>query len=280
MPYHVRELDAADVHHWGVVDAGACDLNDAHDPLVAETVAAVQHSYGEDRILQLASDLADGSRDGELTFDLAHLRAAVRLGLPDPAAEGSKPEALTVYRSQSAEMVAKGALAIAFGFSYPAAPQQGSVNPNQPILGFDSWGIHDGEPQGPALVLIQVKATDQETCPPGQAAILAEECRHAIHQRSALSRTLLLKLQFVNDTGLQLYLMQMLEALGRGGEIRILVAPVIVRGTSEAHMTDLQPLRDAASDFLPALGRGLVVRIGVPLAAFGRVVMNRARGDA
>jgi hypothetical protein len=74
--------------------------------------------------------------------------------------------------------------------------------------------------------------------------------------------------------------MWMLEQLGQARLPRMLVAPVVVRGTTHCCIDDLMPVRVAASHYGPALGRGMVVSIGLPLADFGRVVMEKAREAA
>jgi len=105
MPYTIVHREEEDGHVWAVATA-TCHLDHTEDALVQATVALVRKSYGETEILEdaaavMATEIAEGM------FDTTHLLAAIRMGMPDPAAEGDKPPALTTYRSQSAEMVAK-----------------------------------------------------------------------------------------------------------------------------------------------------------------------------
>lgn len=275
MPYTIEEFIEDGVHIWVVVRC-SCDINDKDDTLIAHTVDLVRRSYGEASLLLEAEKLLTQELQ-EGVFELQHLQHAIRLGLPDPAAEGRKPLQLTNFRSQAAEMVAKGALAKAFHFQYPAAPQQGTSNPNQPVLGFDSWGLIQ-EPDGQfALVLIQVKATDQQKCPPDEVHKLVEECKQVPRSMSPLARGLTVLAQLLTDPTMKKAVLRMLEGLGRGELPRILVAPVVVRGTTSSERGDLDPLKTNASDLHPVKSRGATVSIGAGLADFGRVVMERAR---
>jgi len=64
-----------------------CHLDHTEDALVQATVALVRKFYGETEILEdaaavMATEIAEGM------FDTTHLLAAIRMGMPDPAAEG------------------------------------------------------------------------------------------------------------------------------------------------------------------------------------------------
>jgi hypothetical protein len=161
--YKIAAIECDEQHKWAVVNC-QCDLLDDSDAVILEAVSLVRKSYAEEAVIQDAQALID---DGLLegTFNLLHLTAAIRMGMPDPEAEGNKPPQLTNYRSQSAEMLVKSVLAQIYSFQYPVAAQETTGNPNQPILGFDGWGIHEGINSYYTLVLIQVKATDQDKRP-------------------------------------------------------------------------------------------------------------------
>jgi len=279
MACKIIQRQEADGHAW-VLAVATCDLSKTDDPLIAATVSLVRKSYGEEKLLEkanavMSAEIAEGS------FQLNHLLAAIREGLPDPRAEGEKPVALTNYRSQSAEMVARIALAAAYRFVYPAAPQEGATNPNQPILGFDGWAVADGTRGSNVFVLIQVKGTEGAKSPPGEADVLAKECKRIPKEPTKISRALSLLLRFMKDDDpVCPSVLRMLEALGRGELPPMHVAPVIVRGSSQAHMDDLEPIRQASPDFAPATARGAVVSIGVSLNDFGKIVMEKARKAA
>jgi hypothetical protein len=278
MPYTIVQHDRENGHEW-VVASATCHMEDADDALLRSVVDLVRRSYGEEEILADAADLL-GTEIAEGTFQTEHLVAAIRAGLPDPTAEGNKPPHLTTYRSQTAEMVAKAALAVAYRFEYPAAPQEGAANPNQPILGFDGWGIARQENGAFVLVFVQVKGTDHENCPPPDAAALANECRRVPVNTSALCRAMSLLARLLRGDPLQQVILRVLEGLGRGELPAMHVAPAIVRGATNGQIADIQPVRDAAEHFAPATARGVVVSIGVSLTDFGRVVMTRARQAA
>ncbi|MCA9250439.1 MAG: hypothetical protein KDA54_04845 [Phycisphaerales bacterium] len=256
-----------------------CQLEKTDDALIAHTVEMVRRSYGEDEILAdaldvMQADLAAGN------FQTEHLVAAIRQGLPDPSAEGNKPPQLTTYRSQTAELVAKAALSAAYPVEYPAAPQEGAPNPNQPILGFDGWGICRYGGDYFTLVLIQVKGTDDGTSPPAIAEELANECRRVPRDTSVICRALCVLARLLRGGDLQPVVFRMLETLGRGELPSMHVAPAIVRGTVPCQIGDLQPCRDAVAEFAPATARGIAVGIGVSLSEFGETVMTRAREAA
>lgn len=97
-------------------------------------------------------------------------------------------------------MVAKAALAQTFDIQYPVAPQEASLNSNQPVLGFDSWGLSLTDPNDVALVLIQVKATDEKKWPPQEANRLVEECRMIVQDKSKLCRALCVLLRLLSDS--------------------------------------------------------------------------------
>jgi hypothetical protein len=270
MPYNIIKREDDPPHIWCLAQSSA------DEDLLESTAKLVRRSYGEDEILAeattvMAPDIADG------TFMTDHLVAAIRKGMPDPDAEGTKPAALTNYRSQTAEMVAKAALAVAYQFIYPAAPQQGAVNANQPILGFDGWGLLRQEHDNYILVLIQVKGTEEAKCPPSEAEKLAKECCKIPRDRSALSRGLCVLVQFLKEEAMVAAVMRMLELIGNDELPSMHIAPAIVRGTSAGDIEDLRPVRDVTGQFAPSSARGIVVMIGLPLADFGEVVMRKAR---
>ncbi|MEA3189080.1 MAG: hypothetical protein QOD99_2910 [Chthoniobacter sp.] len=278
MPYIIAQHAEENGHQWAIATA-ACNLDDQNDALIAETVALVRTAYGESKIMSdavamLAAEIAEG------VFRTDHLLAAIRSGLPNPGAEGAKPVALTNYRSQTAEMVAKAALAAAYEFEYPASPQEGSPNANQPILGFDGWGLLRRSDDTYVLVLIQVKATDEDASPPREAGNLASECCRVPRDTSALCRALCVLARLLANNPLGPVILRMLETLGGDSLPPMHVAPVIVRGVSLGRMTDLQPIRDVTADIAPATVRGMVVSIGVPLGRFGEIVMEKAREAA
>lgn len=278
VPFEITHHGRQDEHEW-VMACAKCDLDDPSDRLVTTTVDLVRRSYGESAVAADAVEIfADEIAAG--TFQMDHLTAAMRMGLPDPAKEGNKPPQLTNYRSQTAEMIAKGALAKAYHFEYPAAPQEGSANPNQPILGFDGWGFVGDGNGGIALGLIQVKATEAAKSPPPDATALADECKRVPTDVSALCRALTLLARLLHGDPLQSHVLQMLEQLGQGRLPAMRIAPAVVRGLSAGSLTDLDPVRQAVADLSPASLRAVVVTIGVCLQKFGLLVMNRAREAA
>lgn len=277
MPYEITQYDLLSPHQWKIAFV-KCDLSDENDVLIEKTIDLVRRSYGEGKVIAdaeslLATEIASG------TFDLEHLKAAIREGLPDPKKEGDKPKQLTNYRSQSAEMIAKSALAKAYGFEYPAAPQEGTLNPNQPILGFDGWGILKDGTEEISIALIQVKATDSNSSPPSDAEKLAVECQKVPRDRSALCRALtVLTIQLHGDP-LQPLVMRMLEKIGKMESIPIIISPVVVRGRTDAKVTDFDPIKLIANSILPTPIHAIAVSIGTSLEEFGYIVMSRARGN-
>lgn len=274
-PYTITQREAISHHEWAIAVA-VCDLSDDNDCLLTTTVDLVRRSYGEGAVMSdaealMSEEIVSG------TFNLEHLRTAFREGLPDPNKEGNKPAQLTNYRSQSAEMAAKAALAQAYNLQYPAAPQEGATNPNQPILGFDGWGILQTGEDSMHFALIQVKATDATTSPPPDSVKLADECRRAPTDRTTICRALSAHVRFLRGDPLQRFVFRILESLGRGGNIPIVVSPVVVRGTTTASFTDLDPIISIVNDSFPIPIKAIVVSIGASLSDFGHRVMSQAR---
>jgi hypothetical protein len=183
---------------------------------------------------------------------------------------------LTNYRSETAEIVARIGLAQAHGVEFPSNPQEGKTNANQPVLGFDGWGLLKLTDGSTAFVLVQVKGTESADRPPREASILVDECLRVPKGINELCRALsILVLRLEGEE--QQAVLKMLEQLGRGELPSLVVAPVVVRGVLESDFADLQPVRDACDNFSPAVVRGLAVSIGAELDQFGREVMARAR---
>lgn len=277
MPYEVVKLEEEGAHKWALVHA-LCNLEVEDDEVVSDIVQLLRDSYGESDLLDDLKSLCD-DKSIPLTFNKQHLVAAVRQSLPDPDAEGAKPASLTNYRAEPSELLARRSAQVAYDIMFPAAPQLGKPNPNQPILGFDGWGISRHDDGSHALVLIQVKATDEASRPPGQADLLASECRRVPNDKSAICRTLVIMARMLTGTDWQPILFEMLEQMGADALPPLRVAPAIVRGCIEAHLDDLRPCRDGAEALSPAKALGTVTQVGVDLSAFGRRVAERARAE-
>lgn len=279
MPYEIIERDAKDSPHEWVLVHAACSLDDDEDLLLKDTVAHLRDSYGETALLDDINRLCS-DESIPLTFDRDLVVRAIRSSLPDPDQEGNKPPALTNYRAEPAELVARRSIQVAYGVSFPTAPQQGKHNANQPVLGFDGWGVLTSDSGNDELVLIQVKATDQDRSPPSTASDLAKECCRVPTEPAQIARTVLIMAQNLSGTDWQPKLIRMLELIGNGQLPPMRVAPVIVRGKVTANLTDLNPCRDAAKKFNPATALASTTQIGVDLAEFGRRVAVMARGVA
>lgn len=280
-PVIAKEND--DEHTWTLVQC-SCDLTDDADALLQGTIKLVRDAYGESLLLAELSgqpNLAALEADPLVgdTFDLDAVLSAFRSGLPDPAEEkaGGKPMHLRNYRSEATEILTRGALSEVHGIQFPAHPQLGKVNANQPQLGFDGWGIVGNSQDGYSLVLIQVKATDAKKCPSPEATKLALECRNVPREKDKLCRALsVLSLQ-LKGTDFFLPLVAMLQKLGRNEEIGMMVAPVIVRGVNTACLGCIDPVRLDRSNFTPATAHGVVIGLSVDLTEFGDRVMSLAR---
>jgi hypothetical protein len=262
-------------HRWATVEFD-CVLDDVEDELIAEMVSLIREGYGEADVLAALQP----DDDVGLTFDLEAVKKAFRRGLPDPEVEieGKKKPHLTNYRSETLEFVARHALREAHMINFPVHPQRGKLNVNQPILGFDGWGLFGSAEDGFKLVLIQVKGTDEKRVPPREAGKLAKECARVPTSVDEVCRAL--SVMIVNlSSGPELHAIgAMLESLAEVETLpSMLIAPVVVRGIQPASNADLSPVRAVAVEIEPRGMRGLSVRIGVDLTAFGREVMTRAR---
>jgi hypothetical protein len=254
--FQMLDQQADGVHLWSVVGCG-CNLDDETDALVLGIIDDVRAAYGEERILNAAALEVD--EDQASLFNPEPLRTAFRLGLPDPSEEGNKPLALTNYRSEAAEIVARRALKAAYSIDFPAAPQVTKPNPNQPVLGFDGWGIMVESTDAYALVLVQVKGTDEAKWPPKVTDELVKECKAVPKKPDRISRALATLITLVDTPSVKRALFRMLENLGNSLLPRLIVAPVVVRGKTTSKAEDLQPLRAASPEFSPAIARGVTL---------------------
>ena len=270
MPFTLVAAVEEPPHHWRVLQ-GAADPSDPTDPVVALIAAELRAAYGEthvlDRVAQLEADPSVAQR-----FDTEAIIAAIREGLPDASAEQKKPAPLRNYRSETGEMVARVALRKQAGVAFPVAGQLTKGNANQPILGFDGWGLLRAG-QDSRLVLVQVKCTDDPRRPPGEATRLHAECQRAPDERGKIARALTALAAIVTDQDLLVGVVRMLQLLGNGTIPPIVVAPVIVRGEVASTVEDLGMLRAA-----PPHARvvGTSVGVGAELDSFGRAVVTKA----
>lgn len=272
----------ADDHLWAVVQE-TCDLSDPNDGFLQHTVGEIRLAYGEQELRDIAENSglfnlpapADGVSG---SFALDDLLATFRSSLPDPAVEGGKPAQLTNYRSETAELIARAALAAVYRMETPPTLHATKGNRNQPILGFDGWSIMRLDDGRSALVLIQVKGSEEDKRPPGIAKELVAECGQAMIANAKLSGFLCACLLRCQGTEFETPLLEMIIELQTTGKIAsTFLAPVVVRGALDAHLEDLSSLRAATASFLHAKARGMTLSIGTDLTHFGRIAMTRAR---
>lgn len=259
-------------HRW-LVSRCSVDLESNCDAVLSAIVRRARQSYGE----QFLDNLPEPDSGVAALFDLDALRQAIRAGMPDPAAELAKRPSLRNYRSEATELIAQEVLADAYQVQFPASAQATKGNANQPVLGFDGWGLLDLDDGTVALVLVQVKGSDQDKRPPDVAQALSDECCRVPREPDKLCRALTAMLALLHTTAFAPRLLAMLEALGRESLPPLVVCPVIVRGVITAHLDDLASLRAAQSRFEPAQTRGLCVSVGAPLERFGHRVFSEAR---
>lgn len=276
-------IQDADDHHWAVVKE-TCDLAREDDALLRHAVEVIRQAYGEDeirRIVEQASIVPPDPAEGLVaSFDTDTIMAAFRKTIPDPDREGDKPAQLTNYRSETAELIARAALAKVYGFETPPALHAAKPNRVQPILGFDGWTVAMTRPAGLSLVLIQVKGTEDVRRPPGEAAKLVIECGKAVTDKAKLNDFLMACVVRCQGTEYAAMLLGMVAELETQGRIaNTLLSPVIIRGKVEADLSDLQTLRDATISYLHAKARGMTLSLGAELNAFGRAAMERARSN-
>ncbi|WP_409265509.1 hypothetical protein [Pseudomonas sp. KCJK8521] len=269
-------------HHWAVV-MEKCDLSDATDKLLALAAQAIRDAYGEQEIREIAEEasfiqLPEPADTVLSQFNLGDLLASFREGLPNPDAEGNKPGPLSNYRSETAEILAREALARVFKMLTPPSLHATKGNRNQPILGFDGWTLMGLECGGLALVLIQVKATDDQKRPPGEAAKLITECSKAPVDLEKLKGFISACAIRCKGTHFGPVLVSMLAGLHQDKCVKdIIVAPVLIRGVVEADHDDLSTLKSASGSFVGARTRGISLSVGANLNEFGRAAMNMAR---
>lgn len=271
----------AEGHRWAVVKE-TCDVSNDDDALLVHAVEIIRKAYGEDEIRRIAEEAAislpEPAEGLAGSFDTEVIMAAFRKSIPDPDGEGRKPAQLANYRSETAELIARAALAKVYGFEIPPALHATKPNRVQPILGFDGWTVALTSPAGLSLVLIQVKGTDDLKRPPGEADKLVVECSKAVTDKAKLNDFLMACVVRCQGTEYAAMLLGMVSELETAGIIaNTLLSPVIVRGKVEADLDDLQSLRDATISYMHAKARGMTLSLGAELNAFGRAAMERAR---
>lgn len=277
---HTITSDDGD-HQWAVVSQD-CDVNDDNDDFVAHAVKAIRTAYGEEELRAMVDDEVS-SKVPEPAESVANdfgndVIRAFRSSLPNPEVEGKKPEHLSNFRSETSEIVARAALSVVYGCAVPPALHATKGNRNQPVLGFDGWSVMETPGDQMALVLLQVKATNDNKRPPAEAKKLITECGRAITDIEKLKGYLMACIKICKGTPYAFALMRMAVELETTKKLsNIILAPVIMRGTLLADIEDLKSLREAKSQYLHAKARGMTLSIGTDLTEFGRTVMNRAR---
>ncbi|NNH83560.1 hypothetical protein HLH89_21360 [Rhizobium laguerreae] len=283
MIYSNHEVTTDDIHQWAVVHE-TCDPAKDDDPFLQHVAGAIRRLYGEERFREMADAMppipspADGV---ETNFPTDRLMKMFRAGLPNPDKEGNKPEHLKNFRSETAEIIAREALSAVFGFATPPALHATKGNRNQPALGFDGWSLATNSEEEVSLVLIQVKGTDDERRPPGEAAKLVKECALAASDVEKLNDYLCACVTRCDGTSLWPTLISMMLELETTQRIeRTIVSPVIIRGRTSASIDDLRSLRAAgAATYRHAKVFGLSLSIGAELTDFSRLAMKKARND-
>lgn len=269
-------------HHWAVV-MEQCDPSNPTDALLVLTAQAIRNAYGEQELKEIADEAfllqLPEPADAVLSqFSLGDLLASFRGGLPNPEAEGNKPAQLSNYRSETAEILAREALSRVFNMITPPSLHAVKGNRNQPILGFDGWTLMALGCGNLALVLIQVKATDDKSRPPSEAAKLITECSKAPVDIEKLKGFVSACVIRCKGTPFDKILIKMLADLHRENSVKnIIVAPVIIRGVVEADHRDLSTLKSATEKFVGASTRGMSLSVGANLNDFGKMAMNMAR---
>jgi hypothetical protein len=269
-----------DGDHWWAVVHCACNLNQTDDPLVTHIAQRVRDAYGEAEVTtEAALELSEPEESVGDEFNLADVLRGFRRGLPNPEVEAGKIEHMTNYRSEASELVALGALTEAYAIRFPVAPQRGKTNANQPILGFDNWGLITEADGHYILVLVQVKGTEDKRHPPDVVVTLVEECARIKDQQDEICRALSVLLLTLKEPADRRAVKLMLQLLGKDEMPKLIVAPAVVRGLERSHLDDLTPLRTEAPKFAPAVAYGVTVSLEEDLLNFGRAVMIRARSD-
>lgn len=269
----VELIERPSEHHWSVltIKSGL----DESCAFFSEMIQEVKDVYGETSIISMAEDIE--AADMKISFDQSKIKNALKMGLPDPSVETSKPKQLTNYRSEAAELLARKALVASYNILFPVAAQTVKGNANQPILGFDGWGILKYVDGSFGLVLVQVKGSDENKSPPKVIQELLEESRNARFQKSTMVRALVTLAHLIKDEELKSVLLKMLEEIGDDKLPSIVVAPVLIRGKLESSLDDIVDLIDGALDYEPAKSRGATASIGQCLSDFGFELFTKAR---
>jgi hypothetical protein len=253
------------MHIWHSVRL-ECTIEE-DDPLVEETTTYLRNAYGEDSIT------GEAASSVEEQFDMKRIQEALRKGYPNSEEEGDKPDHLKNFRSETAELLAKKLLEEIVGVQFPVHAQATKGNPNQPVLGFDGAGFIQIDSEY-FLALMEVKGT--EDSPSSVADTLASECLDVPESEGKLSSALSMLATRLEGTEFHPITLRLLEKLGGGG-IEMVLAPVVVKGTSEPSIDDLDPIVEVIDGIEPHKARGMSVALGVSLSEFAEFVTAQAR---
>lgn len=255
------------IHEWHVAQL-TCEI-EKEDPLVRSTVDYLRVAYGEEAVL------GEAVSSVEERFDLSRIREAIRKGYPDSAEEGKQPQHLKNFRSETAELLAKKLLGEIVGIEFPIHGQATKRNPNQQVLGFDGAGfLQIGSEY--YLALMEVKGT--EGSPELAGEELIKECVEIPDSEPKISSSLTMLAVRLEGTEFYSITLKLLQELSEG-RLEMVVAPVIVKGTSVSSITDLEPIIDKSDLIEPNRARGMSVGLGVNLTEFSEVVTSLARSS-
>lgn len=262
-------------HEWTVLNINLQTFNE--NDLIEELAKDVLDAYGYEEFIKKI-EYVDSKSDS--TFDLDAISKAFLKTLPNPVVEYSKPKQLRNYRSETTEIVSRKIMQKEYKIIFPVSSQKDKLNTNQPILGYDGWGLICEDEEHINLALLIVKGSEENASPPKVVTNLANECNSARIEEDKLLRVLINLCFKLDDQPILEILVRLIQNIYNNIPQSIYIAPILIRGLFKASISDLNPVRNV---FLPEenkfFARGIAASLGIELTELGEKVMLKVRNS-
>lgn len=227
---------------------------------------------------RLRTLLRAAMEDAGAVVDVAAVNEAIdrtlTAAIPEPGTHSIAH--LDVARNEVAEALAYLVFPGAYGTVVPASRIRHKEVPNQPSRGRDLLGLEE-DPL--TAVVGEVKASDDAASPPGVVATgdssLRAQCLAFLQDDDSLLAELNWAVKHADPVHHGLIAKAMLAHVA--GNLRLCVAPVLVRPATARGAHDFGTFKDDPSQFQPARVRFTILTIDMPLDALATAVYQEAR---
>jgi hypothetical protein len=263
--------DTVDDHLFEIVDCRPLAGQDLIDELADELRALYSdHVDMAARLKAQASELDSVSDPEGLE---AVIDRVLEASIPKPGTH--KVPQLDVARNELAELLAHLLVQTRYGTLVPASRIRHKEIPQAPARGLDLLGLEFEPLLG---IVAEVKASEQETSPPdvvgegdtslrSQCVAFLEDDDRMIAELNRLYKEAGADAR--NEIAKAI-------ALQVGGELKVVVSPVLVRPAERAHQDDFGCFRDDPAQFVCERVRFSVISVDRPLEDLAKAVYERA----